>query len=160
MRLFKKSGLYARIKNSSIHFPDNSHLVGDLAYKLSPYLLVGFKDVGGLNNREKNFNKKLSQCRVVIENTYAYLKKRFRRLKYLETVRLDLICLLTVSACIMHNVCILNGDVPEELVDDMEMRDARENDEFIADMNEKQENNDKGVLKSIEIMNIFPMGNV
>ncbi|XP_018303462.1 putative nuclease HARBI1 [Mycetomoellerius zeteki] len=155
MRLFKKSDLYARIKNSSIDFPNDSHLVGDLAYQLSPYLLVGFKDVGGLTNREKNFNKKLSQCRVRIENAFAYLKGRFRRLKYLETVRLDLICLLIVSACIMHNISILNGDLPEEFVDNMEIRDIRDY-EFIANINEEEGNN-AGILKRREIMNILPI---
>ncbi|XP_018404621.1 PREDICTED: putative nuclease HARBI1 [Cyphomyrmex costatus] len=156
MRLFKKSDLYARIKNSLIEFPNDSHLVGDLAYKLSSYLLVGFKDVGGLTEREKNFNKKLSQCRVRIENAFAYLKGRFRRLKYLETVRLDLICLLIVSACIMHNISILNEDLPEELVDNMEIRDIRDHDKFITNINEEEGNN-ASILKRREIMNILPM---
>lgn len=160
MRLFTKSDLYEMIRNSSIEFYEDSHLLGDLAYKLSSYLLVGFKNIGGLNNREKNINKKLSQCRVVIENAFAYLKGRFRRLKYFETVRLDLICLLTVSVCIMHNICILNEDLPEELVDEMEIREIREHNEFAPEfVNEEQKNND-GILKSLEIMNVLPMGNI
>lgn len=88
MRLFRKSDLYVNIKNLSIDFYEDSHIIGDLAYKLSTYLLVGFKNIERLNNREKYFNNKLSQCRVVIENAFGLLKGRFRRLKYLETVRL------------------------------------------------------------------------
>jgi len=156
MRLFRKSDLYERIKNSLIDFPEDSHIVGDLAYKLSPYLLVGFKNVGILTERQKNFNKKLSQCRVKIENTFAYLKGRFRRLKYLETVRLDLICLLIVCACIMHNICILKRDLPEEFIDEIELRAAREENEFPVNVNEEQEHNE-ALLKRMEIMNILPI---
>lgn len=116
-RLFQKSDLYRGIEAQEIKFPNNSHLVGDLAYKLSNYLMVGFKDTGFLTNRQKNFNIKLNQIRVVIENAFALLKGRFRRLKFLETKRLDLICLLIVSACILHNLCILNGDNADDLME-------------------------------------------
>lgn len=154
MTLFRKSDLYARIKNRLIDFYEDSHLVGDLAYKLSTYLLVAFKNVDRLSNREKSFNNKLSQCRVVIENAFGLLKGRFRRLKYLETIRLDLISLLIVSACILHNICILNEDLPEELIDEIEWRDIRTQDNFIVNINEEQENN-AAMLKRIEIMNIL-----
>lgn len=154
MTLFRKSDLYARIKNRLIDFYEDSHLVGDLAYKLSTYLLVAFKNVDRLSNREKSFNNKLSQCRVVIENAFGLLKGRFRRLKYLETIRLDLISLLIVSACILHNICILNEDLPEELIDEIEWRDIRTQDNFIININEEQENN-AAMLKRIEIMNIL-----
>jgi len=156
MRLFKKSDLYTNINNSLINFYEDSHIIGDLVYKLSTYLIVGFKNTQKLNNREKNFNYKLSQCRVVIENVFGLLKGRFRRLKYLETIRLDLISLLIVSACILHNICILNNDLPEELVDEIEWRDIREQDNFIVNINEEQENN-TAMLKRAEIMNILPI---
>lgn len=154
MTLFRKSDLYARIKNRLIDFYEDSHLVGDLAYKLSTYLLVAFKNVDRLSNREKSFNNKLSQCRVVIENAFGLLKGWFRRLKYLKTIRLDLISLLIVSACILHNICILNEDLPEELIDEIEWRDIRTQDNFIVNINEEQENN-AAMLKRIEIMNIL-----
>jgi len=156
MRLFKKFDLYTNINNSLINFYEDSHIIGDLVYKLSTYLIVGFKNTQRLNNREKNFNYKLSQCRVVIENAFGLLKGQFRRLKYLETIRLDLISLLIVSACILHNICILNNDLPEELVDEIEWRDIREQDNFIVNINEEQENN-TAMLKRAEIMNILPI---
>lgn len=115
-KLFKFSDLYSRINNHDVAFPNNSHLIGDLAYPLSTKLLVGFKNTGNLTALQKNYNHKLSQTRVVIEHAFAYLKGRFRRLKFLETVRLDLIALLIVSACILHNVCILEDDMPDDIV--------------------------------------------
>lgn len=110
-RLYKKSDIYEKIRNNLITFPENSHLIGDLAYPLSRTLLVGFRDNGNLTGTQRNFNHKLNQVRVVIENTFALLKTRFRRLKMLETKRLDLIALLIESACILHNICILSNDM-------------------------------------------------
>jgi hypothetical protein len=60
---------------------DDAHLIGDLAYKLSSTLMVGFKNHGNLTLRQKNFNVILSKSRVTIERAYALLKGRFRRLK-------------------------------------------------------------------------------
>ncbi|KAI4464144.1 hypothetical protein MML48_4g00017247 [Holotrichia oblita] len=104
--LFKKSDIYQGIQNSSILFFDDNNLIEDLAYKLDITLMVGFKDNGNLTRRQQNFNIILSRVRVKIENAFALLKCRFRRLKLLETTRLDLIALIIVSACILHNLCI------------------------------------------------------
>lgn len=109
-KLFTKSDIYERILNDEVEFPNDSHFIGDLAYPLSTKLLVGFKDNGHLTDAQKFYNMKLSQIRVVIENAFGLLKCRFRRLKMMETKRLDLVCLLIVSACILHNICIINGD--------------------------------------------------
>lgn len=123
--VYKKSTLYQRIQSGEINFHNDSHLIGDLAYPLSKHLLVGFKDFGNLNLRQKNFNVILSKTRAVIENAFAHLKGRFRRLKLMETKRLDLTALLIVSACILHNICILSKDSIEHLDINIE-RECRE----------------------------------
>ncbi|KAF2893940.1 hypothetical protein ILUMI_12229 [Ignelater luminosus] len=89
MQLFKKSDLYNRISTNNIDFSNNTHIIGDKAYPLATYLMVPYKDNGNLTPREKNFNLMLSKSRAVIENAYALLKGRFRRLKYIETVRIE-----------------------------------------------------------------------
>lgn len=116
-RLFQMSDLSERIRMEAVQFPNNTHIIGDLAYTLTKTLIVGFKDLGNLTDQQKNFNKKLSQVRVVIEQAFALLKGRFRRLKYLETIRMDLICLFIIVACILHNICILNHDIAEDILD-------------------------------------------
>lgn len=152
-RLFRKSDIYQRIRNNSIQFPFDSHLIGDLAYPLSDSLMVEFKDNGHLTNLERHFNQKLSQVRVIIENTFALLKGRFRRLKMVETVRLDLTALLIISACILHNICLLNNDILEEI------RNEENADEELGVDNEYQANNDAGgqaaFLKRNNIANIL-----
>lgn len=115
--LFRFSDLSTRMQNGLVEFPNDGHLIGDLAYPLSTKLIVGFKNDARLTHDQQHFNTMLSKARVVIENSFAYLKGRFRRLKYLETVRMDFICLLITTSCILHNVCIMNGDLSEEYID-------------------------------------------
>lgn len=115
------------MQDAQIQIPENKHLIGDLAYRLSVSFMVGFKDNGHLTRAQVRFNKALSVTRVVIENAFGLLKGRFRRLKFMETRRLDLISLLIVVGCILHNICLLNGDVmhfPEENDNNVEQNDV------------------------------------
>ncbi|KAJ8968795.1 hypothetical protein NQ314_002103 [Rhamnusium bicolor] len=111
--LFLRSDLSRRPDEN---FYNDTHLIGDLAYKLTTKLIVGFKNFGLLTDRQKVFNKVLAKARAVIENAFALLKGRFRRLKFIETIRPDLLCLLIMSACILHNLCILHRDSAEDIV--------------------------------------------
>lgn len=56
------------------------------------------------------YNKKHAKTRVVVERAFGLLKGRFRRLLYLETMRPDIIVTLIISACILHNACLMWGD--------------------------------------------------
>lgn len=39
---------------------------------------------------------------------------------------MDIICLLIVSTCILHNICILNGDEADDLIDlEQELEEER-----------------------------------
>lgn len=118
-RLLSMSDLSERIQNGEITFPNNGHLIGDLAYTLSINLMVGFKNFGNLTPRQIRYNTKLSKTRVIIENAFAYLKGRFRRIKFMETVRLDFIASLVMVGCILHNVCLRAGDDAAEFVDEV-----------------------------------------
>ncbi|KAJ8915587.1 hypothetical protein NQ315_012472 [Exocentrus adspersus] len=89
--------------------PQN-YIIGDSAYKLSQHLIVPYRDNGHLNRLQINFNKAREKTRVVIEQSFALLKGRFRRLKLLENFRADLMPGIIMAACILHNLCILNGD--------------------------------------------------
>lgn len=135
--------MYQRITNEQVEFYEDSHLVGDLAYRLCTFLLTPYKNNRMLTPHEKNFNILLSKVRVMIENTFAYLKGRFRRLKFLEAKRMDLASLLIVTSCVFHNICILNGDTADELmILAQEAEEERNNDphnyiDFDADVNNR-----------------------
>lgn len=154
--LYKKSDFYAAIQRQQIHFFNNSHLIGDLAYKLDTNLLVGFKDNGHLTLREKNFNVILSKIRVRIENAFALLKGRFRKLKFLETVRPDLSVLNIMSSCILHNICVLNGDSYEEIFNlaDQRREDLENQPEEI---NAEQQVQNQARIKRNNIVNSLPI---
>lgn len=87
-------------------------LVGDAAYELHQHLLVGpFKDNGHLTAAQKNYNFRLSSVRVVIERCFAQLKGQIRSLLHcLPMTRLDLVPKYIVACCVIHNICILQGD--------------------------------------------------
>lgn len=90
-------------------FPSNFyHIIGDSAFQLSRHMLVPFKDYGNLNEENKKFNNKLSQTRVVIENVFAFLKGRFRRLKYIDA-DLKRIPKIIKACCILHNITLKNS---------------------------------------------------
>jgi len=42
--IFRRSDLAIRMSTSPSTFPNNSHLIGDIAYPLNQHLVVGFKD--------------------------------------------------------------------------------------------------------------------
>jgi hypothetical protein len=147
--LYKRSDLYSGMRNGKIIFYDNNHLIGDLAYKLETNLLVGFKNNGNITLREKNFNYILNKSRVTIENCFALLKGRFRRLKMLETVRLDLIPLLIVTGCILHNICILRGDLLEHIINIEEelQEEIMNNPRNLRDIGPEQEDNNARIKR-------------
>ncbi|KAF2902072.1 hypothetical protein ILUMI_04114 [Ignelater luminosus] len=62
--VFEKSDIFERINNKEVSFPGNSYIIGDFAYKLSNFLMVGFKHNRPLSQLEKNFNIILNKCRV------------------------------------------------------------------------------------------------
>lgn len=143
---------------NEIQFPNDSHMIGDLAYKLNERLLVGFKDYGNLSNRQKNFNLALSKSRAVIENAFGLLKGRFRRLKFVETVRLDLIPLLIICGCILHNICILKNDFYEDILNlEEEVREEvvnnAQNNLDIDDENVRR----NAIIKRNNIVNSLPI---
>lgn len=157
-RLYQLSNLSQRIENHSVVFPNDTHIIGDLAYTLNTKLMVGFKDFGNLTPRQINFNNRLARIRVIIEQTFALLKGRFRRLKFMEASRLDVICLNVVVACIFHNICLLNGDFLEDIdieheVDEERMGQGQENNGLIY----QEQNRMQAVIKRNRIAANLPL---
>jgi hypothetical protein len=106
--LFRRSDLSVRLP--TLQIPENSHLVGDSAYTLQDRLMVPFKNNGHLTQEQINYNTAHSKSRIVIERCFGLLKGRFRKLKLVEAMRMELIPIMIFCACVLHNVCILNAD--------------------------------------------------
>ncbi|KAI4468838.1 hypothetical protein MML48_2g00009640 [Holotrichia oblita] len=115
-RLLKRSSLYAKAING---FLGNNYLLGDSAYPVLEWLIPPYKDNGHLSQNQKLFNYKHSSSRCVIENAFALLKGRFRRLRFFDNDNIPLVIECTVAAAVLHNICIdLNDEVIVESEED------------------------------------------
>ena len=63
---------------------------------------------------QKKFNTNLASKRSVIERAFGLLGQRFPRLLKLKVKSLDKKIICIVSACVLHNWCIMENDVDEE----------------------------------------------
>jgi len=110
MRVFKLSNIANLCTDT--HFPHDSHILGDAAYCITKHVMVPFKDNGHLSERQINFNKRLSSAKMMVERSLALLKGRFRSiLDTLPIQRTDLIPKYIIACCILHNICLLHGDM-------------------------------------------------
>ncbi|XP_024884070.1 putative nuclease HARBI1 [Temnothorax curvispinosus] len=129
------------IKNAIDHdrdryFPQHNHLLADSAYPLSYYMLTPYRDNGHLNNMQHNYNTKLSKTRVIIERAFGMLKGRFRKLKYVYMYNTEMIPLVILACCILHNICIDNEDEP---IDMLENGNNNDNQIYAVNADEKRD---------------------
>ena len=116
-RVFKNSDFYQTVNDK---FQDDSYLLGDSTYTLETWMITPFKDHGNLTPQHPRFNSIHSSTRMVIERAFSFLKERFRRLKYLDMLRIQDIPTVIIAACTLHNVCLDSGDQWEDFMGDIE----------------------------------------
>lgn len=100
--------------------------LGDTAYPLKNWLLTPFKDNGHLNASQHYYNKSITSARQCVERAIGLMKCRFRRLKNIYCLNCQIICELVTSACILHNICVLEND-EIALLPDEDMHDNNPN---------------------------------
>ncbi|KAH8037820.1 hypothetical protein HPB51_017320 [Rhipicephalus microplus] len=111
-RVLRESPFFAR----AIQECEDNYILGDSAYPLMPWLMTPFKDNGSsFPTWKKSFNKRHSQQRVLIENTFGLLKQRFRRLYLVDAKSVQQCCYIVMAACVLHNMCNDERDFLEEL---------------------------------------------
>ncbi|XP_051167759.1 putative nuclease HARBI1 [Leptopilina boulardi] len=116
-RVWTMSDISEAIEENIEEFcPRGSHIIGDSAYGIKPYLMTPYKDRGFMTPAQRNFNRILSRERVVIERAFCLLKGRCRRMKqlYLQNVKYG--ALIIAACCVVHNVCL---DVEDEVNEDI-----------------------------------------
>ena len=89
--MLQNSDIFYSASNRHDDFiPKNSHLLGDAAYPLKTWIMTPYKDNGHLTEQQKTYNFYLhSLARMVIERAFALLKGRFRRVKYVDIDKVD-----------------------------------------------------------------------
>ena len=64
--------------------------------------------------KQIQFNKRLSSARQIVDRDFGHLIGRFRRLQDVPFHNSMEVCKVILSACILHNLCIINSDEVED----------------------------------------------
>ncbi|CAG8785403.1 16061_t:CDS:2 [Cetraspora pellucida] len=78
----------------------------------------------------------LSSMRIIIEQAFGYLKKRWRILNGVYCIDLERIVRIIYACCILHNICIDNNDILDE-DDDINSKNNEDYEEIM--INEERE---------------------
>ena len=85
-------------------------ILGDSTYPIKPWLMRPFQDNGALTPDKRNFNKELSQSRIVAEHGFGQTKGRWRSLDKRIDEKTRRIPDTITACCVLNNTCILLRD--------------------------------------------------
>lgn len=122
-RVFRNSPLYQTLSEKC----GEKFIIGDSAYPCLRNLLTPYKDNGNLSPTERNFNIKLSHCRISIEHSFGLLKQKFRQLYHLKLRDISLICHFIRACCVLHNLCLGFEETHQEYNEDINDQELQEN---------------------------------
>lgn len=91
----------------------------------------------------------VSQKRQVIKRAFALLKERFRRFKFLDMSRVDLIPFFIIAACVLHNICLEGID--DNVEDFIEEGREPQKEENYDDREDEEYNDGRHVFADGEI---------
>jgi hypothetical protein len=111
VRIFKNSPIYQKMQSSFLEFFDpGQYIIGDKAYPCVKFCIPPYIVRSNITSAERHFNTYLAKTRQVVERSFALLFGRFRRLRYLDMNRTDLIPHTIHAACVLHNLCLADED--------------------------------------------------
>ncbi|XP_052763555.1 putative nuclease HARBI1 [Mya arenaria] len=102
-RIFRESRLCAQLENGM-----DGVLLGDSGYACKKYLMTPY--LNPQTQTQERFNRSLCKTRVIIEQTFGVLKRRFAVMSYgIRTSEMKA-CRTTMACAILHNIGIKRGD--------------------------------------------------
>nr|CAD7257655.1 unnamed protein product [Timema shepardi] len=119
-KVLPKSPLYDRLasKNDPLIEP-HKHILGNSNYPQLATLLTPYNEDGNQTHSEQElkFNRLHKMACSLIDDSFEILKKRFRRLEYIDVTRVNVANKVIVAACVLHNFAILQGDYYSPLME-------------------------------------------
>lgn len=107
VQTFYNSTLYERLsQNNQL---GDCHLIANSKYPLEDFLMTPFNEQLIAKEQEK-YNQVIHSTGMIIQNCFALLKSRFKRLEHLDTMKVDLAIKIISSACVLHNICVKSGE--------------------------------------------------
>ncbi|XP_055997773.1 putative nuclease HARBI1 [Ostrea edulis] len=113
-RVFRESTLCRQFENGQ----HDGLLLGDSGYPCKTYLMTPYNNTNDVRHKER-FNSALCRTRVVIEQTYGILKRRFPCLAVGLRTKPDRACQYVVACVVLHNIGILRQDIVTISADDL-----------------------------------------
>lgn len=96
-------------------------LLGDSAYPLKEWLMTPFRSTTEMTPAMRRYQTAHSLTRGVVEKAFGILKMRFRGLHSgLRVASVIKANRIIMAACILHNMCIQEGDDIRDLLQDFE----------------------------------------
>ncbi|KAJ8372929.1 hypothetical protein AAFF_G00275790 [Aldrovandia affinis] len=91
-------------------------LLGDSAYisRDHTFIVTPKRDNGALTLQDQQRNTNICRGRVVVEQAFGRVKCKWRRMRDLQNTRLDVVVMLIMSACMLHNLCTGPADMCQE----------------------------------------------
>lgn len=112
--VFRNSLLWERICTNNMNFPPAKPLpgqtrdvpyvfVGDGAFALTTHLMKPYPGNHDNGSLKREFNRRLSSTRVVVENVFGVLAAKFRVFKKPVQLQPESVQLLTMTCVLLHN---------------------------------------------------------
>ncbi|KAE8739896.1 hypothetical protein FOCC_FOCC014595 [Frankliniella occidentalis] len=158
-RVFRRSPLFKDLLTGppGQFISNDEHLVGDGAYTQCEFVMVPFRNNGHLNASQLNYNRKLSQSRVRVENAFARAKGKWRRLKFLHARKQEVVVDHITASFVLHNFVLLHG---EPMIDDEELgRPVRVNEVLGNEDFEGEEDDEEFDEDNPELAQLFEASN-
>ncbi|KAL2095622.1 hypothetical protein ACEWY4_007770 [Coilia grayii] len=71
-----------------------------------PFILTPKRDNGALTDADRRQNYNISRGRVIVEQAFGRMKCKWRRLRDLQNTRMDVVVMIIMAACFLHNFAL------------------------------------------------------
>ena len=111
-RMLRGSTFYANWQEKM----EDYRLLGDSAYigQAFPFIITPKRDNGALTDADHQQNFYISRGRVIVEQAFGRMKCKWRRLRDLQNTRMDIVVMIIMAACFLHNFALETVDGCDE----------------------------------------------